>query len=165
MALGYIFKPSAMIQKDTSMDISVCENNRIRAAYSGIWAMKIIFFIGVLLTILFAYSVVPTAAIPCAIFSSIFWIVGFRTIRIIMFTDDFIQINSHRNMEIYYSSISIVINISPYDNDYHAIVIVTREGFVMGRLNLGYIPVNQGIIEHLKARGVKIRNFWFWQEK
>jgi hypothetical protein len=30
---------------------------------------------------------------------------------------------------------------------------------------MAWIPTDQGIIEHLTARGVKFWNFWFWQEK
>ena len=64
-----------------------------------------------------------------------------------------------------YDEIRRIINLSPYEESLFFIIIVYKKGILFEKINMAWIPTDQGIIEHLKARGVKFWNFWFWQEK
>lgn len=104
---------------------------------------------------------IPVGIIHCIVT----YIAGFRVMRISSFTETAIDIRWPTRRQLAYDSVTQIINLSPYAYCYYALVMITKEGLILGRFNICYVPTDQGIIEHLKTHGVKVRNLWFWQEK
>ena len=95
----------------------------------------------------------------------VFGLAFLRPLRISSFSDDtFTSSWPHVGVR-GYDEIRRIINLSPYEESLFFIIIVYKKGIMFEKINLAWIPTDQGIIEHLKARGVKFWNFWFWQEK
>ena len=95
----------------------------------------------------------------------VFGLAFLRPLRISSFSDDtFTSSWPHVGVR-GYEEIRRIINLSPYEESLFFIIIVYKKGILFEKINMAWIPTDQGIIEHLKARGVKFWNFWFWQEK
>lgn len=147
------------------MTIVVKENDTIRSAYSHAKVMRYLYIIPIVL--FFAglatrdiFWVVPFI-LPLIVFGFAF----LRPLRISTFSDDSFTSSWPYEEERNYDDIRRIINLSPYEETLFFIIIVYKKGILFEKINMAWIPTDQGILEHLKARGVKIWNFWFWQEK
>lgn len=147
------------------MEIVVKENDMIRSQYSHarllryLYAIPTIVAFGALLT----RELVPILLSCLGLY--VFGIFFLRHIRIYSFSDEHLSATWPKDITVRYDSIRIIINISPYDYYTHWLFIKYKRGFLTCKFNLCWIPTDQGIIEHLKSKGVKVRNLWFWQEK
>jgi hypothetical protein len=70
-----------------------------------------------------------------------------------------------RQLTLNFSKIVRVIDFTPFSEDAHCLFIAVQGPNVLDRVLNVTVPAGQGIIEHLKDHGVKVRNLWFWQEK
>ncbi len=147
------------------MEIIVKDNDAIRSQYSS---AKFIRYLYIIPVILFFAALLTYDAIWIILFSIPLYIFGFlflRPLRIASFSDDAFTAAWPREEVRSYNEIRRVISMSPYCNILSSIVIVYTKGLLFEKINIAWIPVDQCIIEHLKAHGVKIWNLWFWQEK
>ena len=147
------------------MEIIVKENGAIRSQYSSAKTSRYLYIIPVLLFCagLATHDIrwIFFFSLPLFIFGYLF----LRPLRISLFSDDtFTSSWPHVGVR-GYDEIRRIINVSPYCNSLYSIIIVYKKGILFQKINMAWIPTDQGIIEHLKARGVKFWNLWFWQEK
>lgn len=147
------------------MEIIVKENDAIRSQYFWarfrryLYAIPIILFFAALSTRDVLW-IIPFL-LPLFLFGYAF----LRPLRISSFSDDTFTSSWPREHSRNYDEIRRIINLSPYEESLFFIIIVYKKGILFEKINMAWIPTDQGIIEHLKARGVKFWNFWFWQEK
>ena len=147
------------------MEILVKENDTIRGAYSFanffryLYVLPVIVAFGYLLT----KELIPICIAPLILY--IFGILCLRPMRITSFSDEHFTAIWPESKTVRYDSIRAVLNMNPYSDYTYWLFIKYETGFLITRFNFCWIPVDQGIIEHLKSRGVKIRNLWFWREK
>jgi len=147
------------------MEIIVKENDTIQSAYSH---AKILRY----------FYVIPIILFYCALSThDIYWIIPFtvplflfgyaflRPLRISSFSGDTFTSSWPQEITRSYDEIRRIINLSPYEETLFFIIIVYKKGILFEKINMAWIPTDQGIVEHLKSRGVKFWNFWFWQEK
>lgn len=147
------------------MEIVVKENDTIRSAYSHAKVMRYMYIINVLV----AAGALSTKTLLAVVISSvqlyIFGLAFLRPLRISSFSDDTFTSSWPREGVRRYDEIRRIINLSPYEESLFFIIIVYKKGILFEKINMAWIPTDQGILEHLKTHGVKIWNLWFWQEK
>jgi len=147
------------------MEVTVKENDAIRSQY--FWAKFRLYMYIIPLILFFAglatrdiYWIIPFT-LPLFLFGYAF----LRPLRISSFSDDTFTSSWPREGVRRYDEIRRIINLSPYEESLFFIIIVYKKGILFEKINMAWIPTDQGIIEHLKEREVKFWNFWFWQEK
>jgi len=147
------------------MKIVVKENATIRSAYSHAKLMRYLYVINICV----AFGALSTKTLLAVVISSvqlyIFGLAFLRPLRISSFSDDTFTSSWPREEARNYDEIRHIINLSPYEESLFFIIIVYKKGILFEKINMAWIPTDQGIVEHLKARGVKFWNLWFWQEK
>jgi len=147
------------------MEIVVKENYVIRSAYSHAKLMRYLYIIPIMLFFAGIATHDIRWIVPFTLPLFIFGYLSFRPLRISSFSDDTFTSSWPREHSRNYDEIRRIINLSPYEESLFFIIIVYKKGILFEKINMAWIPTDQGIIEHLKARGVKFWNFWFWQEK
>lgn len=147
------------------MEIIVKENDAIRSQYFWAKFRRYMYVINVFVAI----GALSTKTLLAVVISSVqlyvFGLAFLRPLRISSFSDDTFTSSWPREGVRRYDEIRRIINLSPYEESLFFIIIVYKKGILFQKINMAWIPTDQGIIEHLKARGVKFWNFWFWQEK
>jgi len=147
------------------MKIVVKENSVIRSAYSHAKLMRYLYAINICVAIGALSTKTFLAVVISSVQLYIFGLAFLRPLRISSFSDDTFTSSWPREGVRGYDEIRRIINLSPYEESLSFIIIVYKKGILFEKINMAWIPTDQGIIEHLKARGVKFWNFWFWQEK
>jgi len=147
------------------MEIIVKENDAIRSQYFWARFRRYMYVINVLVAIGALSTKTFFAVVISSVQLYIFGLAFLRPLRISSFSDDTFTSSWPREHSRNYDEIRRIINLSPYEESLFFIIIVYKKGILFEKINLAWIPTDQGIIEHLKARGVKFWNFWFWQEK
>lgn len=147
------------------MKIVVKENDTIRSAYSHAKVMRYLYAIAIFVAIGgFATRELWPIVISIAQLY-VFGLAFLRPLRISSFSDDSFTSSWPQENTRGYDEIRRIINLSPYEESLFFIIIVYKKGILFDKINMAWIPTDQGIVEHLKSRGVKFWNFWFWQEK
>jgi len=147
------------------MEIIVKENDAIRRQYSSAKTSRYLYLIAILLFFTGLATHDIRWIIPFTLPLFIFGYAFLRPLRIAKFSDDiFTSCWPHENVR-GYAEISRIINLNPYGEILFFIIIVYKKGILFKKINIAWIPTDQGILEHLKARGVKVWNIWFGQEK
>lgn len=146
------------------MEIQVQENDTVRSAYSFAGPFRYTYIMAIVLFIASLTTYDIFWIIPFTVPLYVFGFICLRPMRIASFSDESLKATWPRKEVRRYEEIRRIINISPYDYCVHFIIIVYKKGILFEKVNMAWIPVDQGIIEHLKAHGVKIWNLWFWQE-
>lgn len=147
------------------MNIDVKENDAIKSTYSFAGPFRFSYII--ILFVAFG-GFLTRELLPIIISVFELYAFGFiclRPLRISSFSDDTFTSSWPREEVRAYDEIRRIINLSPYCSMLYSVIIVYKKGILFKKINIVWIPTDQGIIEHLKARGVKFWNFWFWQEK
>jgi len=147
------------------MEIIVKENDAIRSQYTGSKWMRYLYAINIFVAIGALSTKTLLAVVISSIQLYIFGLIFLRPLRIAKFSDDTFTSSWPRENVRGYDEIRRIINVSPYCSSLYSVIIVYKKGILFEKINMAWIPTDQGIIEHLKARGVKFWNFWFWQEK
>lgn len=147
------------------MDIVVKENHPIRNAYSHASLMRYMYVINIFVAVGALATKTLLAFVITPIQLYLFGLIFLRPLRISSFSDDTFTSSWPREGERSYDEIRRIINMCPYEESLFFIIIVYKKGFLFEKINMAWIPTDQGILEHLKSRGVKIWNLWFWQEK
>ena len=147
------------------MKIIVKENDVMQRLYRCASLMRYIFIVAVVIAIASILSGNVVCLLLSAVMLYIFGVVFLRPIRIESLQDDYIAVKWPKVSAVKYDSVRIVVNLSPYDYDVHHLFVVYKTGVLIMKFNFCWVPINQGILEHLKSKGVKVRNLWFWQEK
>jgi|GEM_PF-1317298 len=147
------------------MKIIVKENYIIRNAYASAKLMRYLYIIPIALFLAVLSTCDIYWIVPFALQLILFGYVFLCPLRIASFSDDtFTSSWPHENVR-GYDEIRRIINLRPYIWILAFIVIVYKKGILFKKINIAWIPTDQGILEHLKARGVKVWNIWFGQEK
>ena len=160
-----MLEPGAMYAVEKIMEIIVVENDAIRVQYSWVRLFRYIYYFFVFLVVGHIFASGIWFALPGALFLYTTGVPFTRNIRISAFRDEQIVVTWPDECTIAYESIRRIINLSPYDYNVHYLLIIYRNGFLLEKYHMCWIPADQSIIEHLKAHNVKIWNLWFWQEK
>lgn len=147
------------------MEIVEKENYVIRSAYSHAKLMRYLYIIPIMLFFAGIATHDIRWIVPFTLPLFIFGYLSLRPLRISSFSDDTFTSSWPRENTRNYDEIRRIINLSPYEESLFFIIIVYKKGILFEKINMAWIPTDQGILEHLKSRGVKIRNLWFWQEK
>jgi len=147
------------------MEIVIRENDEIRSAYGFAKFFRRLYVIPVFVALggLLTKEIIPIGISAAGLY--LFGILCLRPMRITSFSDEHFTAIWPESKTVRYDSIRAVLNMNPYSDYTYWLFIKYETGFLITRFNFCWIPVDQGILEHLKSRGVKIRNLWFWQEK
>jgi hypothetical protein len=152
-------------QRGDTMEIIVKENDVIRSQYSSASWMRYLYAINIFVAI----GALSTKTLLAVVISSVqlyvFGLAFLRPLRISSFSDDSFTSSWPQENTRGYDEIRRIINLSPYEESLFFLIIVYKKGILFEKINMAWIPTDQGILEHLKARGVKVWNLWFWQEK
>ena len=147
------------------MEIIVEENYAIRSAYASAKVTRYFYIVPIVLFFAALSTCNIYWIVPFALSLFIFGYVFLCFLRIASFSDDtFTSSWPHERVRAY-EEIRRIINLSPYEEILFCIIIVYKKGILFKKINIAWIPTDQGILEHLKARGVKVWNIWFGQEK
>lgn len=147
------------------MDIVVRENHAVRECYSWAKMLRLFYVVSIIIALGGLLTRDPWFIIPFTAQLYVFGILFMRPIRFTSFSDDGCTAIWPKAKTVSYDQFSSMTVLNPYEEVVHFVFIVYKRGLLVAKFNLCWIPADQGILQHLKAHGVKVRNLWFWQEK
>jgi hypothetical protein len=147
------------------MELHVQENDAIKSQYRWAKMLRVMYVVPIAVALggLLTRELIPVLISFAELY--VFGILFLRPIRIVTFSSEWFKAVWPNEKDVRYDTIQKIVNISPYSGDLHFMLLIYKQGLLLAKFNFCWVPVDQGIIEHLKAHGVKIRNLWFWQEK